>query len=128
MHSTPKKLSSPVVPQREPSAMETGPTTPKEPFAWKASKLVSPSPSVQTSALAATLAPLPVVAIGGIGPREAAQVMAAQGPAGSAADGIAVVSAICGASDPEAAARTLRREIDTGREVAAVRPSGVGPS
>ena len=75
------------------------------------------------AALAATLAPLPVVAIGGIGPREAAQVMAAQGPAGSAADGIAVVSAIWGASDPEAAARTLRREIDTGREVAAVRPS-----
>ncbi len=68
--------------------------------------------------LAATLAPLPVVAIGGIGARNAAQVMA-----GGGADGIAVVSAICGAQDPEAAARALRREIDAGREVAAVRPS-----
>ena len=68
------------------------------------------------AALAATLRPLPVVAIGGIGVREAAQVMA-----GGAADGIAVVSAICGAQDPEAAARTLRREIDAGR--APLRPS-----
>ncbi len=63
------------------------------------------------SALATTLRPLPVVAIGGIGTREAAEVMA-----GNAADGIAVVSAICSAPDPEAAARTLRREIDAGRE------------
>ena len=70
------------------------------------------------AALAATLAPLPVVAIGGLGVREAAQVMA-----GGAAGGIAVVSAICGAHDPEAAARALRREIDAGREVAAVRSS-----
>ena len=70
------------------------------------------------AALASTLAPLPVVAIGGIGLREAAEVMA-----GGAADGIAVVSAICGAQDPEAAARTLRREIDAGRKVAAVRSS-----
>ncbi|MCH8188329.1 MAG: thiamine phosphate synthase [Proteobacteria bacterium] len=76
------------------------------------------------AALAATLAPLPVVAIGGIGAGNAAQVMAAQFMAGrSAADGIAVVSAICGARDPEAAARTLRREIDAGREGAAVRSS-----
>jgi thiamine-phosphate pyrophosphorylase len=76
------------------------------------------------AALAATLAPLPVVAIGGIGVREAAQVMAAQFTTGSsAADGIAVVSAICGARDPEAAARALRREIDAGREAAAVRSS-----
>jgi thiamine-phosphate pyrophosphorylase len=66
--------------------------------------------------LAASLRPLPVVAIGGIGLREAAEVMAS-----GAADGIAVVSAICGAQDPEAAARTLRREIDAGRERAAVR-------
>ncbi len=68
------------------------------------------------AALAATLRPLPVVAIGGIGVTNAAQVMAAQVMAGSAADGIAVVSAICGAQDPEAAARTLRREIDAGRD------------
>ena len=51
------------------------------------------------------------MAIGGIGTRQAAEVRAA-----GAADGIAVVSAICGAPDPEAAARTLRGEIDVGRE------------
>jgi thiamine-phosphate pyrophosphorylase len=61
-------------------------------------------------ALAASLRPLPVVAIGGIGTSEAAEVMA-----GGAAQGIAVVSAICGARDPEAAARALRREIAAGR-------------
>ncbi len=63
------------------------------------------------SALAATLRPLPVVAIGGIGTREAASVMV-----GNTADGIAVVSAICSAPDPESAARTLRLEIAAGRE------------
>ena len=68
------------------------------------------------SALAAALAPLPAVAIGGIGAGNAAQVMAS-----GAADGIAVVSAICGAEDPEAAARALRREIAAGREGVASR-------
>ena len=53
--------------------------------------------------------PLPVVAIGGIGAGRAQDVMA-----GGVA-GIAVVSAICGAPDPEAAARRLRAEIDAGR-------------
>jgi len=53
---------------------------------------------------------LPAVAIGGIGLGNAAEVMA-----GSTIEGIAVVSAICGASDPEAAARGLRAEIDKGR-------------
>ncbi|MCH9011775.1 MAG: thiamine phosphate synthase [Proteobacteria bacterium] len=66
---------------------------------------------VGLSALAAALAPLPAVAIGGIGSGNAAEVMAS-----GAADGIAVVSAICGAEDPEAAARALRREIAAGRE------------
>jgi len=56
------------------------------------------------------LLPLPAVAIGGIGLGNAAEVMA-----GSTIEGIAVVSAICGASDPEAAARGLRAEIDKGR-------------
>jgi thiamine-phosphate pyrophosphorylase len=55
------------------------------------------------------LIPLPVVAIGGIGADRAEAVMA------SGVAGIAVVSAICGASDPEAAARNLRRAIDLGR-------------
>ena len=59
------------------------------------------------------LAPLPVAAIGGIGPGNAEEVIAR-----GSADGIAVVSAICGAPDPQAAARELRRII------AAARPRG----
>jgi thiamine-phosphate pyrophosphorylase len=49
---------------------------------------------------------MPLVAIGGIHAGNAASVMAA------GADGLAVVSAIMGASDPEAAARELRRIVD----------------
>ena len=60
--------------------------------------------------LSAALAPLPVVAIGGIGINNAAEVMAS-----GAAEGIAVVSAIASAPDPEAAARDLRRAIASGR-------------
>jgi thiamine-phosphate pyrophosphorylase len=56
-------------------------------------------------ALRALLAP-PVVAIGGIQAANAAEVMAC------GVQGVAVVSAICGAKDPEAAARALRRRID----------------
>ena len=48
---------------------------------------------------------LPVVAIGGIGQSEAADVIKA------GADGIAVVSAICAASDPAMAARELRKSV-----------------
>ncbi len=49
---------------------------------------------------------LPVIAIGGIGPSNAAEVMA------SGVDGIAVVSAIMAASDPASAARGLRKTVD----------------
>ena len=66
------------------------------------------------AALRATL-PLPVVGIGGIDADNAAAVIAA------GADGVAVVSAICGAADPEAAARALRRVIESAR-----RPGGGG--
>ena len=52
---------------------------------------------------------LPVVAIGGIDADSAGAVMA------SGVEGIAVVSAICSAADPEAAARTLRRRIEEAR-------------
>jgi len=55
-------------------------------------------------ALAALLAP-PVVAIGGIQAGNAAEVMAC------GVQGVAVVSAICGARDPEAAARAFRHRI-----------------
>ncbi len=53
---------------------------------------------------------LPMVAIGGIGLAQAAAVMA------TGVEGIAVVSAICGAADPEAAARDLRATIDAARK------------
>lgn len=52
---------------------------------------------------------LPMVAIGGIGLGQAADVMA------TGVDGIAVVSAICGAPDPEAAARDLSDRIAAAR-------------
>ena len=52
---------------------------------------------------------LPLVAIGGITEARAAEVMAC------GVEGIAVVSAIAGAEDPEAAARGLRRVIDESR-------------
>ncbi len=48
----------------------------------------------------------PVVAIGGIGIENAADCIAA------GADGVAVVAAIAGASDPETAARRLRSTVD----------------
>ena len=50
---------------------------------------------------------LPLVAIGGIHAGNAAEVLAA------GADGLAVVSAVCGATDPAAAARALRKVWDT---------------
>ncbi len=48
---------------------------------------------------------LPLVAIGGINAENAAEVMT------SGVQGVAVVSAICAAEDPEAAARALRRAV-----------------
>ena len=52
---------------------------------------------------------LPIVAIGGITADTVADVMRC------GVDGVAVVSAICAAPDPEAAARRLRRVIDAAR-------------
>ena len=49
--------------------------------------------------------PLPVVAIGGIAPGRAAAAIEA------GAEGVAVVSAIAAARDPEAVARALKREV-----------------
>lgn len=57
---------------------------------------------VEGFAALASRSPLPVVAIGGLDAERARQVRAT----GTAA-GIAAVSAICGAEDPEAAARAL---------------------
>jgi thiamine-phosphate pyrophosphorylase len=56
---------------------------------------------------------LPLVAIGGIQETKAAEV------ARCGVEGLAVVSAICGAQDPQAAARGLRRAIDGARGTAA---------
>jgi thiamine-phosphate pyrophosphorylase len=58
---------------------------------------------------AARNVPIPFVAIGGIKAANTAEVMNA------GADGIAVVSAICAAPDPESAARELRRIVDETR-------------
>lgn len=52
---------------------------------------------------------LPMVAIGGIG-QETAEAVSAVG-----VEGVAVVSAICAAADPEAAARSLRAAVERGR-------------
>lgn len=52
---------------------------------------------------------LPVVAIGGVDKDLARTLMSA------GFDGVAVVSAICSADDPEAAARALREQVDAGR-------------
>jgi thiamine-phosphate pyrophosphorylase len=51
----------------------------------------------------------PLVAIGGVNADNAAAAIAA------GADGVAVVSAICGAADPEAAARDIRQAVEAGR-------------
>ena len=51
----------------------------------------------------------PVVAIGGIDETRAAAVMA------RGVEGVAVVSAICAADDPERAARDLRAAVEQGR-------------
>jgi len=61
--------------------------------------------------LAAQIAasPVPAVAIGGLKARHVAEVLSV------GAAGIAVVSAICGQPDPEAAARILANEIDACR-------------
>ena len=50
---------------------------------------------------------LPLVAIGGLGVHNAADAV------GAGADGIAVVSAICSAADPRAAAHDLRTVVDS---------------
>jgi thiamine-phosphate pyrophosphorylase len=52
---------------------------------------------------------VPVVAIGGIGGGNAAGIV------GAGADGVAVVSSVCAAPDPEAAARSLTRAVASGR-------------
>ncbi len=63
----------------------------------------APETGLENLAKLAALSPLPVVAIGGLNVERSRAVRAT----GTVA-GIAVVSAICGAEDPEAAARELR--------------------
>ncbi|MEG2154194.1 MAG: thiamine phosphate synthase [Burkholderiaceae bacterium] len=64
----------------------------------------APVIGIETFAALMRAKPLPVVAIGGIGLGRVAPLLAA------GADGVAVISAICGQSDPAAATRQLRRE------------------
>ena len=69
------------------------------------------APAVGFDGLAAliTASPVPAVAIGGLKAHHVGQAVAA------GAQGVAVVSAICGQPDPEAAARTLRAELSETR-------------
>ncbi|MDN5854581.1 MAG: thiamine phosphate synthase [Actinomycetia bacterium] len=61
---------------------------------------------------------LPLVAIGGIDASNAGDVIAA------GADGVAIVSAICAAHDPERAAHELRSAVDDAIDHRGVRPKG----
>ena len=63
----------------------------------------------ELAAVVGEAAPLPVVAIGGIDAARAAEVAAA------GARGVAVISAVAGADDPEAATRALVRALRAGR-------------
>ncbi len=79
-----------------------------------ASKADAPPPIGVTgiAAIAATVrrrAPMPVGAISGITAANAGAVIAA------GMDGVAVISAVCAAPDPEAATRALRRAVDAAR-------------
>jgi thiamine-phosphate pyrophosphorylase len=80
------------------------------PFAATATK-GDAGPPVGAARLAEVraLTALPLVAIGGIGPANAAAAIAA------GADGVAIVSALMAAPDPQAAARELRQIIEAAR-------------
>jgi thiamine-phosphate pyrophosphorylase len=69
------------------------------------------APAIGFDGLARLVAasPVPAVAIGGIGPEEAGRAI------GAGAAGIAVVSAICAATDPRAAAQGLARAVASAR-------------
>jgi thiamine-phosphate pyrophosphorylase len=77
------------------------------------------APAIGFEGLAALVrgAQVPAVAIGGIGLGNAACAVAC------GAAGVAVVSAICAAPDPEAAARALRRAVEAARLGAAALPA-----
>ena len=74
-----------------------------------ASKQGTRSASPESLAQVKAAVGLPVIGIGGITLANLSQVIEA------GADGIAVISAICGAEDPEAAARALVQEIERTR-------------
>ena len=81
------------------------------PFAATATK-ADAGPPIGIAGLVAVrgLTALPLVAIGGVGEANAGDAVAA------GADGIAVVSAIMAADDPQAAARRLREAIEAARK------------
>ncbi|MDR1367471.1 MAG: thiamine phosphate synthase [Candidatus Accumulibacter sp.] len=78
-------------------------------FSTRTKKDAAPVIGVETFSALAAVSPLPVVAIGGIDADNCAQLIKA------GAQGIAVVSAICGQSDPAGAAARLRARIDTAK-------------
>jgi thiamine-phosphate pyrophosphorylase len=85
-------------------------------FATPTKKDVSPPWGIEGLWRLRPLTRKPLVAIGGINSSNAARVLE------GGADGLAVVSAICAASDPEAAARELRTIIDSRRQARGGRP------
>ncbi|MGN8024913.1 bifunctional hydroxymethylpyrimidine kinase/phosphomethylpyrimidine kinase [Microbacterium sp. 22242] len=81
-----------------------------------------PELGVDGFAAFASASPLPCVAIGGIGPDDAAPLRRA------GAAGVAVVSAVCAAPDPEAAARDLLRAWGSGGVPRVLSIAGSDPS
>ncbi len=68
-----------------------------------------PASGLELLRLVVKTVPLPVIAIGGINPENAAQVLAA------GAYGLAVISAVCCQEDPQGATAALRRLVDAYR-------------
>jgi thiamine-phosphate pyrophosphorylase len=75
-------------------------------FATPTKTDAAPALGLEGLARVRALSSLPIVAIGGLNAGNAGHAIEA------GADGIAVVSAICAAADPESAARELRNAVD----------------
>jgi len=95
------------LPGLDPSVVDYAGVGPLFPTASKAD--ATPALGLEGFARLRRQLPVPVVAIGGITPANASDVIAA------GADGVSVVSAICSAEDCELAANTLARTVQAGR-------------
>ena len=95
------------LPTLDPAVVDYAGVGPLFPTASKAD--ATPALGLEGFARLSRQLPVPVVAIGGITPANASDVIAA------GADGVSVVSAICSAEDCELAANTLARTVQAGR-------------